>query len=630
MAISNDQLAEIGLNIESGRHTISDEFPPGQGDSETKNIGGGGKDLGDVTGNPNLKGYTLLETQYIKDIDGNYRVKSIAYMDADGNVYVHFTGTGDGNWDYNKAAYDSVPSTIQTNSSAFLAHIIETYRTGDSAVYVTGHSQGGNTAQYSTLTIDPKYGQYIVTTVSMDGPGFSKPVYNNELHQHGDEYYESQRQKMYAFNGHSDYVNPLGQVQIIPEEHKYMVKTGDDGYNADPDAGGPTKWHCGDYMLTDKGKLRDYLPYDEAIEAGWQSPVQKAVIAINSWMVENLPAEDQRFIAILIMAFAETFLGKDVKGDFLTVAYEAIRLYVPGAEPVIEQISIMVQEKGFSSWQDIWDYICEDPLKNTLELFSYVFGNKESLIGLMKMAGFIALLVKAIPFILTILAKVIVIIAAVAAIIAAIYLVIQIIKLVVDFLVEMWDAICNFVEATIEYATKLANDIYEYVKGKVEAAIDATVEFAKYLYDSAKKITKKIYDGVVSFVNTAKQKIVDTYNLIKQTAQKISNTICGFIQQGVTLQMALLQDCADRMNRIATRVNNIDTRLDTLYWQLCRSEIEQGEGIFTTLASLYNLARADLNVDEGNRIRRMANNLNNVNESYKAIEKWAMGLKLGG
>lgn len=630
MAISNDQLAEIGLNIESGRHTISDEFPPGQGDSEAKNINGGGKDLGDVTGNPNLKGYTLLETQYIKDIDGNYRIKSIAYMDADGNIYVHFTGTGDGNWDYNKAAYDSVPSTIQTNSSAFLEHIIDTYRTDGSAVYVTGHSQGGNTAQYSTLTIDPKYGQYIVTTISMDGPGFSKPVYENDLHQHGDEHYETQLQKIYAFNGHSDYVNPLGQVQIIPEDHKYMVKTGDNGYNGNPDASAPEKWHCGDYMLTEDGKLREYLPYDEAIEAGWQSPIQKAVIAINSWMVENLSAEDQRFIAILIMAFAETFLGEDVKGDFLTVAYEAAKLYVPGAEPVLEQIAIMVQEKGFQSWQDIWDYICKDPVKNTLELLSYVFGNKEALIGLMKMVGFITLLVKAIPFLVALLTKFIVFVAKVLAVIAAIYAVIQIIKLVVDFLVEMWDAICDFVEATIDYVTKLANDIYEYVKGRVEAAIDATVALAKYLFDTAKKITKEIYDSVVSFVNTAKEKIVETYNLLKDTAQKISSTVCGYIRKGVTLQMALLQNCADRMNSVASRVQTIDSRLDTLYGRLCRAEIEQGEGIFTTLASLYNLARADLNVDEGNRIRRMANNLTQVNETYKQIEQWAMGLRLGG
>lgn len=630
MATSNADLANLGLVIESISGNIENKFPPDKSIPD-------GTMLSDIAGNANcdaLNGLQLLKLQYIEDAEGNLRLKSIAYMDKGGNVYVHFTGTGDGNWDYNKAAYDSEASPIQIKSTDFLEEIIKEYGPDSNGIYVTGHSQGGNTAQYATLVINPEYGKYIVTTITLDGPGFSKSVYESDLHRHddayGDAYYDAQLQKIYAFNGHSDYVNPLGQIQIVLKDHRYMIKTGDTGYNSSSEANDFEKWHRANYMLDENGNLRDYLPYDEAIAAGWQSPVQKAVIAINRWMVENLPAEDQRFIAILIMAIAETFLGEDVKGDFLAVAYDAIRLYVPGAEPVFEQISIMIQEKGFSSWQDIWDYICEDPLKNTLELFSYVFGNKESLIGLMKMAGFIALLVKAIPFILTILTKLIVQIAIAAAVIASIYLVIQIIKLVVDFLTEMWDAICDFAEATVEYVTKLANDIYEYVKDRVDAAIDATVDLAKYLYNSAKKITKNIYDGAVSFLDTAKKKVVDAYNLIKQTARKVSSTICGYYEQGVRLQMALLQDCADRMNSIATRVKNIDTRLDTLYWRLCNSEIEQGDGIFTTLASLYNLARADLNVDEGNRIRRMANNLCEVNETYKQIEQWAMGLKLGG
>ena len=39
--------------------------------------------------------------------------KAITVKDGDGNIYVHFKGTGDGNWGYNAAAYGGPLSCMQ-------------------------------------------------------------------------------------------------------------------------------------------------------------------------------------------------------------------------------------------------------------------------------------------------------------------------------------------------------------------------------------------------------------------------------------------------------------------------------------------------------------------------------------
>lgn len=629
MAIPSNKLAEIGLNIESDREIIIKKYPAPEVSGSSVNVElpeDTIPDLGEVTQNENLKGYRIRELQYIRDIEGNLRLKSIAYQDEEGNIYVHFTGTGDGNWDYNKAAYDDEPSPIQVHSAEFTEHIIEEYGEQGKDVYITGHSQGGNTAQYVTMMIDSKLSERITMTVSADGPGFSEAIYN-KMHERSD--FEAQRQKIYAYNGDADYVNPLGQVQLILDNQRYMVRTGETGYRGKEKDGLLHYAHAANYMLNPDGSLNKFLPYDEALEQGWRQPLQWAIIVVNQWVINNVPKEDQTMIARLVMAIVETVMPGSVKGDFSVVA-DIIKAHVPGAEAVIDRIILMCEEKGFTSMKEIWDYITQDPLNNLMELLSYVFADKDGLIGLMKMAGFFAILIKLIPLLWTLLKMLVPIILKVLAVVAAVLVALVILKLVADFLVKVWDAITDAIEAAIDYITKLAQELYAYVRGRVEAAIDVAVETAKYVFDSMKGFAEKAYTDLANFANYVKQSIKDTYATIQNVANKTVQTVAGFIQKGVTLQMALLQSCVDRMNALATRVQMIDERLDQLYYRLCASEIEQGEGIIVTLIAMYNLAWADFNVDEGNRIRRMANNLTQINEKYKEVEKWAMALQLGG
>ena len=85
MAIPSNELAEIGLNIECNRDIIKEEYPaPDVSGSSANVIPTEDKtaDLGELTQNEKLKGCEILELQYIRDIEGNLRLKSIAYQDA--------------------------------------------------------------------------------------------------------------------------------------------------------------------------------------------------------------------------------------------------------------------------------------------------------------------------------------------------------------------------------------------------------------------------------------------------------------------------------------------------------------------------------------------------------------------
>ena len=51
-----------------------------------------------------LNGFTVVD---VGKFDG--KPKAITVKDSNGNIYVHFNGTGDGNWKYNAAAYGAKP-----------------------------------------------------------------------------------------------------------------------------------------------------------------------------------------------------------------------------------------------------------------------------------------------------------------------------------------------------------------------------------------------------------------------------------------------------------------------------------------------------------------------------------------
>ena len=175
-----------------------------------------------VEGSNNQYNYEFTVRDVLSFDNGNGQyAKAVVLTDGAGNLYIHYNGTGDGNWGYNSVAMGGGPSDIQTASLEFLNNAIEKYY-GESSgkVYVSGHSQGGNNAQYAIM--NSEYGSYIDTCIAMDAPGFSHEMVQQMKDLYGEDYYERQRDKIYSYNGESDFVDVLGLEIIAPQDKDHL------------------------------------------------------------------------------------------------------------------------------------------------------------------------------------------------------------------------------------------------------------------------------------------------------------------------------------------------------------------------------------------------------------------------
>lgn len=295
--MTKDSIATIGANLEKNFDSYCTKNP------------GTKLDLSFTTeGNTHTENYTLeLVDSHQIEGDYGYSYKCITFKDEAGDLYIHFRGTGDGNWQYNEAAYSDTPSLIQTESLSYFDSIIEEHYQGQSQgkVYVSGHSQGGNTAQY--VTVNSQYGDYIDTCISLDGPGFSKGIVEDAKAKYGEAYYERQRQKIYAYNGESDFVSPLGQEQIVPEGHTTIISTASkDGSKT---------------SIVDYHGVNGMLDGDSLKPKSENSAFRQLVIAVADELKE-LPQGDQERVAAVTMKLAEYFMGNGEGENLVPVLTE--------------------------------------------------------------------------------------------------------------------------------------------------------------------------------------------------------------------------------------------------------------------------------------------------------------------
>lgn len=613
MEYPNKDQAYIGLLIESNWDEIREYFA----NNHPPNI-----DIDLEEFDPALSGYTIIDYREIENTAGNPTLKCIALMDSEGNIHVHFSGTGDGNWAYNIAAYDKEPSKIQVDSADFLRKLLEEYGGSDAEIHLTGHSQGGNTAQYVALAVGPALGKYITSITSLDGPGFSEQVIQSLIDKFGEAFFYEQIEKMYAYHGNNDYVHVLGEKSIIPADHQYMIKTGETGYKM-----GENNvfiiGHMANYMLNPDGSFRDEcLPYDEAVAAGWRGTMQITSIALNENFMKLLPEQIQVAFGLLVMASVEqiTNNGDDqiVNGEF-GEAILAFFAAIPGCDAVLNGLATVFANRNITSTEELWAYISADPLNNTMDLVLSLLTDPNALLGMVQMGATIKLL--------AVLATVVLALLKIAITVAVpIILAVLVVSLIVEFLVQVWDTLVATGKLVAEYVTKIAQDIYNHVCNQIEIAIDTTLKTVEFMCTKAKELAKKTYTQAVAFVQYAKTCIKEAFQMACSFANQVARAVTGAVQNIVTINVELLQSCVDRLDSLASRVLAMDRRLDDLFIRLLNDLIEGEEGIFISLANLYNITSADLNVDEGNRLRRMADNINNWNIAYKAVESWLMGL----
>ena len=102
-------------------------------------------------------------------------IQACTFVDSSGNYYVAFRGTGDGRWADNGNGMTAQSTEMQQAASAYFDKMAEKYfieaSESGTHIYVTGHSKGGNEAQYVYMASEYEY--LIDRCYSFDGQGFS-------------------------------------------------------------------------------------------------------------------------------------------------------------------------------------------------------------------------------------------------------------------------------------------------------------------------------------------------------------------------------------------------------------------------------------------------------------------------
>ena len=179
-----------------------------------------------------------------------------------GAVSVVFKGTGSGEWIDNGEGLSGIPEENVYTSFSHSGDITgstaikKDYATdqqaealnwfnkiaakkrwnGDTKITVSGHSKGGNKAQFVTM-----HSGLADDCYSFAGQGFSPEALRSLKSQYGADY-ERRREHIYSFSSCNDYVNVLGS-RLALKEHIYYVESAAGLHNMEA-------------ILDNKGRLR--------------------------------------------------------------------------------------------------------------------------------------------------------------------------------------------------------------------------------------------------------------------------------------------------------------------------------------------------------------------------------------
>lgn len=211
---------------------------------------------------------------------------------------LHYDRTGAGRWYDNGDAFSKVKSPYQEQSAAYFDSVVrdlkEKYGIDQSTnVMVTGHSKGGNNAQYTTLFSENA--GLIDSCLSLDGQGFSPEAIAHVKELHGEQYFQDQCQKMYSISGDDDPVNVLG-IKVIPEDHTTYVVTQKNGHISDYTADGIAGVHSPTWLYNYK---------EGSFYETTTSQRELAVFAktLNDYIM-SLPPEQREDVCRSVMSYA--------------------------------------------------------------------------------------------------------------------------------------------------------------------------------------------------------------------------------------------------------------------------------------------------------------------------------------
>lgn len=479
---------------------------------------------------------------------GDYQ-KAVAVKSGD-VVYVHFNGTGDGNWHFNAAAYgaEPQPSEMQTGCADWFDSLFtEGIIPEGSKIYVTGHSQGGNNAMY--VTMRAKYADKIDLCVPLDGPGFSDKFVSDTKEILGADYYK-QTGKIWAFNGEHDFVSILGQNSIVPEGHTKYLKYSKEAVDI-------MCFHTADGLVDENGNFLEILGDDSPLRKRLASAVEK---------IKELPQEDQALAAKVIMAFCENTIGdpeKEPRKDELSSEdFDRIKPYlIPvliellayNPEEIAENIQFLLNT-DYDTAQAIANLIIkvdsypvetrESILNGALDLLKYKDGKIE-----IDTSGIPGVVVEAFPILLETL----------------ITNPNDVWSIVQELGLGDWIKENPWETAGVFAIVAIASPIWSPV---------ATVVVTGGLIID---LGIRIFQGIVDIAIVIKDAILDFFDSVKNTIDIIIEWFHNTFNNGARYvkehpyfkaDTDRLYNYAARLQRVNSRLSSLDSDLHSLYWQV--------------------------------------------------------------
>lgn len=619
-------------------------------------------------GNMDMSNFFVVKTtkedvQSLEDLE-QFSAVTFTYRDENGNLqnYISYRGTDDTleGWceDFNMA-YDTM-TEAQKRSVWYLNYIAGKL---DGNIRVGGHSKGGNDAMYAFLFCDENVRKRIIKIHSYDGPGMTEGICY--IDDDGnvvplDSVVYEQMLKLLKGSAVCPYDSIIGQLlnendfifadinqnagMVAGSKMSLLLDHDAFSWRLDPDTG--------EFVPRDQSSFSKYLDevLDEWIMSMPESDRKAFMTAVWGWIyslgVDDFGGIGDYFKEDIKTAISSAFsyinnLPDDQKKSFVGgLSFLGVCLIdnfledkLPGYETIKDKIATELAEREIYTPEDLWKYLKEDPIEHTFDFLQSLISDWETLKAFVEATVTVVIGTIIMKVVIILLKSALTLVIANLPIVAAVLASIVVFVIAINFIREHWDEFVNFLDDCKDYVQEKISEFVEAMRLAINTG--ANIFITSLVYQATKVV--EMYGNMKDVTVDVLQKIGHYTAKNIQNALRISNpllycairAITGCTQPSVTIDMVRLQNAVDKMDRLATRVGNIDNRLNSLYGKLCINNIEQGEGIFTSLVNMYHLSRADINVDEGNRIRRKANAISSLFNGYKDAERWALS-QIGG
>lgn len=213
--------------------------------------------------------------EIVNQIDVPTGLSGIVVKTGDNDFSVVFRGTNTGQWIDNGIGLSGIPRENTYFVYDSNGNVIDQYTiandyatpeevnalnwfnkmaaqygwTTDTNIDVSGHSKGGNTAQFIAIN-----SALVNTCFSFDGQGFSPKAIAEFKERYGEEYF-ARIQKIYSISAYNDYVNILG-IRVAPESNTFFL----DAPEADDNF---IEYHFMERMLDENGNFNGTRPQGE-------------------------------------------------------------------------------------------------------------------------------------------------------------------------------------------------------------------------------------------------------------------------------------------------------------------------------------------------------------------------------